>query len=35
MQADDSLVRASLDFSFCSKDLFEQKVKTFKKTAFF
>ena len=31
MQADDSLVRASLDFSFCSKILFEKNVKNLKK----
>ena len=35
MQAEDSLVRASLDFSFCSMDLFEQKVKTLKKKVLF
>ena len=35
MQADDSSVRASLDFSFCSKNLFEEKVKILKKKALF
>ena len=35
MQAEDSLVRASLDFSFCSMDLCEQKVKILKKKVLF
>ena len=35
MQVDDSLVRASLDFPFCSMDLFEQKVKILKKKMLF
>ena len=35
MQVDDSLVRASLDFPFCSMDLFEQKVEILKKKVLF